>query len=197
MRHTSAVIRQLSFQVDPWALLMLPACILIVPLRWTLSALMAASLHELAHTLFVVLLGGKIRSVRIHSNCAVIDSWLPDSVSEFLSILSGPVASCSLWLFHPRFPEFAVCGIVHGLYNLLPILPLDGGRLLQCILNQYIPDRTDLILYGVRIFVYCLLLLTAIYAFYRRTWSIPAINAVILSTLLGKKPCKDARTRVQ
>lgn len=53
---------------------------------------------------------------------------------EALCALAGPVGSFSVVLLAEYFPEAALFGLVQGLYNLLPVYPLDGGRILRCLL---------------------------------------------------------------
>ena len=52
---------------------------------------------------------------------------------EIICAIAGPIGSFLLIAVAPRFPRIAVCGIVHGIYNLLPLFPMDGGRVLRCV----------------------------------------------------------------
>lgn len=59
---------------------------------------------------------------------------LEDS-QELLCSLAGPVGSFSLFFLSHWLPKTAFCGVIQGMFNLLPIFPLDGGRALRCCLT--------------------------------------------------------------
>lgn len=54
---------------------------------------------------------------------------------ELLCVLAGPAVSFSLLALARFFPRIAICGLVQGIYNLLPIYPLDGGKALRCMVS--------------------------------------------------------------
>ena len=68
--------------------------------------------------------------VRLKPGGAAIDAVLPGQGRELLAVLAGPVGSLLLLGVHRWFPRLALCGLVQGLFNLLPVRPLDGGRAL-------------------------------------------------------------------
>jgi len=103
--------------------------LLVLPLPWLASAFLAALLHELAHLLVLMLFGGKITALTIDIGGTVIDSFLPGRIQAFLSILAGPLCSLFLGIFLKSLPQLALCGMIQGIFNLLPFPALDGGRL--------------------------------------------------------------------
>lgn len=53
---------------------------------------------------------------------------------ELIAVLAGPAASLLLLSLVRVFPRVAICGLIQGIYNLLPIYPLDGGKALRCLM---------------------------------------------------------------
>lgn len=128
--------------------------LLILPLQWVLSAAAAAMVHECCHILAVRLLKGKILSIHVGITGCRIQTGPMGDWASVLSILAGPLGSFLLLLFRKQFPMIAVWGFLQGVYNLLPVMPLDGGRILRCLLGRFCPDRMEGIMSVLRILVF-------------------------------------------
>ena len=133
-------------RVDPQAYIFCAFLSLLLPLNWLLAAFFAAVFHELCHIIVVKLQGGSLRSIHIHWNGCVIETNRIREIHSFMSILAGPLGSLSLLFLHGMVPKIAVCGFFQGLYNLIPLMPLDGGRLLREILYRFCPEKADKIM---------------------------------------------------
>lgn len=88
-----------------------------------------------------VLWGGRVSGMAIGSRGAVMELRGLGTAAELLAAAAGPVGSLSLLSLSGIFPRLALCGLVQGAYNLLPIYPLDGGRILRCILKWLLPPK--------------------------------------------------------
>ena len=114
---------------------------LTLPLKWIAAIIFAGSFHELCHALAVLLTGGEIYSIRIGLSGTVMDVSEMCPWKELLCTLSGPAGSMTLFLLAEHIPHTAICALFHGVYNLLPIYPLDGGRAICCILKLCYPHE--------------------------------------------------------
>jgi len=125
--------------------------LLILPLDWLLAAAAASIFHELCHVLMLYLLKGRILRIQVQAGGCIIESGRVGEWQQFASIVAGPLGSLSLLLLCRAFPKVAICGILQGLFNLLPVLPLDGGRLLRLLLYRLCPEHADRVLAFVAI----------------------------------------------
>ena len=97
----------------------------------------AAALHEGGHLLALWGLRGQLQHVTLgFGDVQIRTAPLPPG-AEALCALAGPAANllCA-GLFLRILPEFAGVSLALGAFNLLPIFPLDGGRLLRLALRS-------------------------------------------------------------
>ena len=174
--------------------------VLTLPLQWLLSAVTAALIHELSHILAVYLLGGRVRGIRMGITGCRIDTDPMGDAKSIAAILAGPLGSFLTLLTRRRFPLIAVCGMLQGAYNLLPVLPLDGGRVLACVLGRYLPGTGERILKILADLTGAAAALMGVLIFIRTegnraalVWSV----IFIITTHRRKIPCNDSRIGLQ
>lgn len=110
----------------------------------------AAALHEGGHLLALAGLRGQLQRVTLgFGDVQIRTAPLPPG-AEALCALAGPAANllCA-GLFLRILPEFAGVSLALGAFNLLPIFPLDGGRLLRLALRSTRAARTLELLVGL------------------------------------------------
>ena len=122
-------------QASGWGCVLLALALLVLPISWLLAAVTAALFHELCHGAAAVALGGSLGEIRLGERGATMEVGGLSNGRELLAAAAGPVGSLGLLLLGRFFPRLALCGLVQGLYNLLPIYPLDGGRILFCLIR--------------------------------------------------------------
>lgn len=173
--------------------LLFALCLLILPLRWMLGFALAVSVHELFHVAAVSAFRVKILGIRVSGRGVVICTEPMRPAVEAVSALAGPLGSFTVLLFARRFPEAALIALGQGIYNLLPIYPLDGGRFVRCV-APYALCR------ALEIFIWILLLGSAVWLYASGNLGICVFLPVLLTGMLlihGKFPCKEGQLTVQ
>ena len=127
------------------------ACLLLLPLGWAVGAFVAAFIHECAHLAVIYLSGGQVYSVNLGGKGVVMETAPLTPGREALCALAGPLGSFSLLIISEYFPEAAVCGLIQGTYNLIPVFPLDGGRVMRCMFPEKICRWTEIVFMTVLI----------------------------------------------
>lgn len=109
---------------------------------------------------------------------------------EILILIMGPIAQILAYTFlsritiHQRILNYYHYGILF--FNLLPIIPLDGGRLLNIVLNYFLPYRKTLYLSVIISYA-----LTIGILFINNTFSISMIvTYIVLVVLVHKEEIK-------
>jgi Zn-dependent protease len=112
--------------------------------------------HEICHAAVAVMKGANVRSIRVYmyGGYSVIDG-MPSPAVEALVAFAGPAASllmaAVLWVLSGAPGDgsplgetlfaLALANAAIGVFNLLPGLPLDGGRVLRGLLSARGGDR--------------------------------------------------------
>lgn len=124
---------------------------------------LAALLHELGHLLMMVLCGVSVREIRLRLFDVLIKADEAPSVRADVLITLGGVAVNFLFavLLCPVGMKYALPHLALGVFNLLPVMSLDGGHLLAIILDRRFAPRTTAITLTITTFVLSVPLMTA------------------------------------
>lgn len=180
--------------ISPASLIMLALMLLLLPIQWVLAVLIAALVHEAFHWLFLCALGGDVLEIRIGCRGVTMCSQPLSFTREGICALAGPVGSFLLLFAARWFPRVAICGVIHGLYNLLPLLPMDGGRVLRALIYHiFPPPRARRIFQRVHRFLWTLLSIVFMLAFaktgiYALLLGIFLVRRILWENPLAKKP---------
>lgn len=176
-------------RLDGMACVLGALMLLLLPLNWLVAMAAAAVFHEACHALAVIACGGKIWGICLDVGGAELVTGPLERRQEWLCALAGPMGSLVLVLLLGLFPRLAICALMQGLFNLLPLYPLDGGRILRCL----VPGWSGIVERGCGILLLCLGVLGA---FWWKLGLMPVILTVFL-WVKRKKPCKSRRYGVQ
>lgn len=130
-----------KLRISPFLLLLLFAYMLIEGSFAPLWVLIFSLIHESGHLLAIRLLGGGIRNFRGNGQGFGIGTRALSYRGEFWAAFAGPLTSLALALLFATLRQwtFSYTNLALGLMNLLPIYPLDGGRMLRAILIETLP----------------------------------------------------------
>ena len=130
-----------KYSVSPLNIIIIFSFILIDGSLYSLLAVAFSFLHECGHILMLSVCHGRIRTLKMHSRGIGLETNVLSYKNELLVSLAGPVVSLILFLcflpFFKKSPMLLFCcfsNLIIFTLNILPIYPLDGGRVLFCIL---------------------------------------------------------------
>ena len=181
-----------EFKIDVRLCILLSVLLFFVPFPWLVAWFFAVVFHEMCHWLVVKLCGGNIRLFYVgisgaSMHCADLNKW-----EYVFAILAGPFSGFILVLFGRWVPRLAICSWVLSVYNLLPVLPLDGGHAVRILIGR---DRDFFLLEKIAIIIIVLFsLITCL------TTNLGSLSMIILASLWLKRrkiPCKEAHCAVQ
>lgn len=104
--------------------------------------LLGTMVHELGHLLTMVILRIPVYGVSLTIAGAQIRSGPMSNTKEALCALAGPFSNIVLGaLVLHTIPQLAIVSFCLAAVNLLPLYPLDGGRILLCVLRTYLSEE--------------------------------------------------------
>ncbi len=191
-------MNRIRIEIRPEFLIGLCLCFLLIPIKWIAAWLIAAAVHECAHLLCVKLLGGRVEKISVWGSGAQIRAQVCGKGRSFLCVLAGPLSGLLLLIFAECFPRVAVCGLIQSIFNMLPIYPLDGQKLLLGVLtNIFGRLRGAYISNLISRVVLLLIFIAALYcAVVLRVGFLPVGAAGIL-LIRQNNPCKHGVQKVQ
>lgn len=169
--------------------LYLAVLLLALPLRWVIAFLLCAATHELFHLLVASVLGVQIGQIEIAPGGARIHAQPVTHFQELLCALAGPVGGLLPITLLRIFPEAALWAVLLTVYNMLPIYPSDGGRVLRSTLYMLFPTQFacrlgNAVEWAVRIGM----ILLGIYAAFVLRLGSMALIICLLPAIRGKIP---------
>lgn len=142
-------VRGMEIRVHPLVLLVLSGACVLGRLYDLLQAMLALTLHEIAHRMVAGAFGCRVYAVELQPFGGVMRMRAPGLTpyAERCIAAAGPVASFVIAgvaaivcyvapMTGARMHAFLTFNLTLGLINLLPALPLDGGRIARSLLQE-------------------------------------------------------------
>lgn len=160
--------------LSPGAILLLALIYFFGGLSSIAAVITAAAVHEAGHAAAIRISGGRVRTLRFDSSgLRMSGAGAYSTFCEMIILLAGPVAGLVLALISAKLGSFTAndfllrtAGIsaVLTVYNMLPAMPLDGGRVLFIIMRRLTGDkRADTIMRCISIITALMLAAFGIY----------------------------------
>ena len=126
-------------RISAGGVLLLAALYFLLTLDEFMALMLACAAHELGHIAAIRLTGGRVSSLTANATGAVIARSASRSrTAEIVCAAAGPIAGLIYAAFASGLGSdmlllSAGLSLALSAYNALPALPLDGGRILECI----------------------------------------------------------------
>ena len=179
-----------KINIRPSTYIYIVLLLFFIPLKWLFAWMLAAGFHEVCHWLAVKLCGGEIYSITIGIGGAKMECGPMTNKKRLFAILSGPLGGLLPLFFARWMPRTALCCWLLSMYNLLPLLNLDGGRAVEILLG------TKAVILQ-KIFLIVLSIGAAYLSVVLHFKLLPLVIIGVLWLKNGKSPCKLGSRKVQ
>lgn len=145
-------MKKRSFNISTGAVILISLLYFFLGFKLLSALITAVLVHEMGHVAALKLLGADVVLLRFDvGGLCMTCVGLKNRLCEFISLLAGPLLGGVFALFSSYCgnmlnSEFLLTAsgfsFILTVYNLLPILPLDGGRMLKCLLEKIFGELT-------------------------------------------------------
>lgn len=167
---------------------------------FTVPFLLSCALHEAGHLMVMRLFDLHPARIHIGLTGTVISTVFLSHMTECLAALAGPLMNAVLVLcFRRLWPQLALVSTLLFCYNMLPVYPLDGGRVLRLGLVSLFGWDSGYRLSVVLSWLTGMLMAAgAIYAtLVLRLGLLPCLFVVLFLLRLPKWPCQTASNLIK
>lgn len=160
-------------------------------------------LHEIGHLISGIILGYKPKEINLNITGISLEFYNYNidkkDLAKIVVLLSGPIINIILSIiYYSKNIEIAFINVVLATVNLLPILPLDGGKILKIIMKKIWGYKKGIKIseYISKIFLYTLMLTYSICILYVKNFAIFIFLIYLLVLNHKENKMNDLRIRV-
>ena len=173
--------------------------LLVTPVHWVLGWIAAVFFHEFFHYVALQICKVPVLGITVGAFGADIQTGAMTIWQEIIAALAGPLGSFLLLFFVRAFPYVSLCALGHLLFNLVPIYPMDGGRVVTGLCVALFGEERGFRCSKIISLSFLLLLicLSLWISFRYHLGIIPILAAVLIILRALKIPCKERKLIVQ
>lgn len=149
-----------KFEVSPFATIFIVLTLVSNSYKLFFIYFLITFIHELGHVLIAILLKFKIGTIKLLAigfNAEIEGLDNSSSIKEFLVVIAGPLTYfISMYLLeylykvdflsYNAYIQSVQVNKYNLFFNLLPLIPLDGGRLLKIIIDNFFTSKKSMII---------------------------------------------------
>lgn len=166
-------IKKLKLAIHPLFLILAIIMIALGYIEQFFILFILVTVHELAHIITAKIFGANLVKIIIYpiGEIAILDNiLLIKPIKRLFIIFAGPIINILLaisfsYVGNSSTLKFiTMSNLLLGIFNLLPIYPLDGGKITHLILSNIVGilNANDMIIIISKIFIVCMFILGAI-----------------------------------
>ena len=130
------MVTNMHIYIKPNTYIFLTILLFTIPLTWISSWIAAIMFHEFCHYIAVLLCKGKIYRLNIGLFGAEMQCSYMSGLCQVIAVLCGPIGGLFLACLGFYCPRIALCSFFLSIYNLIPLVPLDGGKALYILFGN-------------------------------------------------------------
>ena len=144
-------MKKISYKISAGAILFFAAAYFFDDAGMVSAAVPAVLVHELGHVLFLRAFGAQINRVNLSVFGLEIDYRGFVSIPKTaIAVFAGPLfgglyALIAVYITSDFFAMSCSISLMLTIFNLLPVMPLDGGRLVSCVLPLELARRLSFV----------------------------------------------------
>lgn len=172
-------------------------------LRIYLIIMLFSIIHEIGHIIVGLILKIKLEKIEIMPfgiTASFYSDFKESKIKEIFVALAGPIVSLAMAFLGGNFDityianeEFVYSNILICIFNLIPIYPLDGGRIIKGILYIILgSEKSEILMNKIsNITIIILTIISSIAVYYYKNIAIFLICIFLWSLSLKEKKCQN------